>query len=131
MKTTKADKAFSKFIRLRASDSNGFGACISCGRVGEVKYMDCGHYIKRQFKAHRFSEMNCQLQCKSCNNFLQGNDVKFRASLVENYGEDAIIFLELTKNKHTKISKFEEEIIAKEYTRKYKEILKSHGLNDW
>jgi hypothetical protein len=131
MKTTKADKAFSKFIRLRASDSNGFGVCISCGRVGEVKYMDCGHYIKRQFTAHRFSEMNCQLQCKSCNNFLQGNDVKFREALVGMYGEDAITFLELTKNRHTKISKFEEEIIAKEYTRKYKEILKFHGLNDW
>lgn len=131
MKTNIADKWFSRFIRLRASDKNGIGKCITCGKIGEVKYMDCGHYIKRQHTATRFSEINCQTQCKRCNNFQQGNDVEFRKYLVKKYGEEQILLLESQKYKTAKRGQFEIKAIAEYYKNKVKELEKIKGLKLW
>ena len=131
MKTNKADKYFSQFIRLRAADENGIGKCITCGRIGEVKYMDCAHYVKRQFQATRYNEINCQLQCKHCNNFMQGNDVKFRQYLIEKYGEGAVIVLESTKKKTVKRGRFELDAIADHYKGIVEREQKERGLKIW
>lgn len=79
----------------------------------------------------RFSEQNCASQCGKCNRFEQGNDVKFRAALVEKYGEDRIQILEALHKITRKISKFELEQIAKYY--KEKAILEANkkGLKIW
>jgi len=131
MKTNKADKYFSQFIRLRAADENGIGQCITCGRIAEVKYMDCGHYIKRQFQATRYNEINNQCQCKHCNNFLQGNDAKFREYLVKTYGEDAVLLLESSKRQTVKRSKFELKALAEHYQLSVKLEQKARGLKIW
>ena len=131
MKTTVADKWFSRYIRLRAADSDGTGTCVTCGRVGLVKHMDCGHYIKRQHTAARFSPINCQLQCKRCNSFEQGADVKFRAYLVETYGEEKIQLLESSKRSTAKRGKMEMEWLANEYRELTNYLLKEKGLQKW
>ena len=131
MKTSKADKYFSLFIRLRDSDENGIATCITCGLRREAKYLDCGHYIKRQHMATRFKEMNCAAQCKGCNRFQQGRDVIFRQKLVDKYGEDEVLILESYKRKNRKIGSWELGIIAKEYKEKANEIAKQKGLELW
>jgi hypothetical protein len=129
MKTTEADKWFSIYIRLRDSDGE-IGQCVTCGKFGSVKYMDCGHYIKRQYAA-RFNEINCQLQCKKCNWSTQGNDVKFRAFLAEKYGNDAVLLLESTKHKSAKMGKFELQAIVDEYKPRVEALVKEKGVMKW
>jgi len=131
MKTTTADKYFSLFIRLRDSDQNGIGRCSTCGRIGHVKTMDNGHYIKRQHQAVRFSEVNCNLQCKHCNNFEQGNDVKFREYLVNKHGEKTVLLLEASKRQTTKRSANDLKLIADYYKKKVNEILKDKDIVKW
>lgn len=60
------DRWFSLYIRLRDSDANGFGRCISCGKLVHYKEADCGHFINRQHMNTRYDERNCNLQCRSC-----------------------------------------------------------------
>ena len=93
--------------------------------------MDCGHYIKRQNQATRYSEENCQLQCKSCNNFKQGNDVKFRNYLVEKYGEGKVLLLESSRRQTYKRSKNDLEFLAEYYKKKVKELLQQKGIEKW
>lgn len=131
MKTTKADMWFSRFIRLRAADDQGVGRCVTCGKVGLVKHMDCGHYIKRQHLATRFSEANCQLQCKRCNAFEQGKDVQFREYLVKTYGEDKVLLLESGKRQTAKLTSLVITILAQEYKGLTNELLKERGIDKW
>jgi hypothetical protein len=131
MKTTLADTWFSRYIRLRAADVNGIGSCVTCGRVGHVKHMDCGHYIKRQHAASRFSEINCQLQCKRCNSFEQGADVKFRLYLVDKYGKDKVQLLESGRRLTVKRGKFEIAHIAETYRELTNKLIKEKGIDRW
>jgi len=131
MKTNKADTWFSRFIRLRASDENGVGKCFTCGRIKEVKHMDCGHFVKRQHSATRFNEYNCQLQCKHCNAFEQGKDAIFRENLVSLYGEKIVLLLESSKRSFSKLGKVELNYLAELYKTKTNELLKEKNIKKW
>jgi len=131
MKTSKADKYFSLFIRLRDSDENGIGKCCTCSRYGLAKKFHNGHYIKRQHEASRFSEINCNMQCPTCNKWEQGNDVEYRRFLVEKYGEEEILWLELQKYKSHKLGAFELNVIAEKYIKKVNELMKTKNIEKW
>ena len=89
-----ADVWFSRFIRLRDCDDNGMAACYTCGRVYNILSMDNGHFKKRQRKATRYSEVNCNTQCTRCNKYLNGNDGEYRKHLTEEHGEEAVAVLD-------------------------------------
>jgi len=131
MRTTRADKYFSLFIRLRDSDENGIGTCCTCGAMKPVKEMDCGHFIKRQHMATRFSEINCAVQCKRCNAFEQGRDTDFKRYLLNKYGEKIVNLLEFSRHNGKGPKGFELEIIAKEYKRKAEELAKEKHIKLW
>lgn len=58
------DTVFSLFIRfVRDKDK----PCITCGRFYDE--YDNGHFQVRQHMNTRFSEMNCAVQCRACNNW--------------------------------------------------------------
>lgn len=97
----KADRLFSLFIRKRDSNENGIGKCITCGRVGHFKEMDCGHYIKRQHLSTRYDEKNCNMQCKRCNAFEQGMNEVYKKEIDKKWGQGISDLLELKK--HNKI----------------------------
>lgn len=124
----KLDKVFSEYIRLRDSDSNGICRCITCGRIRDWKYLDCGHYIKRQYKAVRFNEINCNAQCKPCNGFDQGSDTKYRAALVKMYGEERVLLIESGKRQVKKWAAFELEYMIKKYTEMVHKLKAEKGL---
>ena len=77
----KADAIFSKYIRHKYADDNGYVRCYTCGKVGLVKKMQCGHFITRTKYATRFDENNCRPQCVACNMFHQGNGYIFGKKL--------------------------------------------------
>lgn len=128
MITTKADEWFSKFIRLRDADEQGLVRCCTCGRINHWKSVDCGHHIKRQHMASRFSEVNCAGQCKKCNCFEQGNDAKFKEFIVKKYGQQQYDLLEASKRSNRKLMQFEINEIAKHYKQKATEMAKQKGL---
>ena len=131
MKTTTADKYFSLFIRIRDAHDGYIGRCSTCGRVGNIKKMDCGHYIKRQFSATRFSEENCHLQCKNCNNFLQGNDTKFKEYITAKHGEKTVLLLEASKRQSVKRSANDLKQLADYYKKKAIELARGKGIEIW
>lgn len=117
----KLDSIFSKFIRLRDS-KNGIGTCITCGRRKSWRYMDCGHYIKRQYLATRYDEKNCNIQCKHCNVFEQGANEKYKIAIDKKWGKGTSDMLEMKKTNKTKWTKFEYEVLIKHYQDRFKEL---------
>lgn len=125
----KADDAFSLYIRTRDSQEYEGRAfrCISCGRVLPIEQCDNGHYVNRSHMSLRFSELNCNAQCRLCNRFQEGNIQDYRKGLILKIGEQKVLLLEAQKNITNKISNFELELLAKHYkaeTKKFKYQIK-------
>lgn len=117
-----ADDAFSLFIRTRDSQAYEGRAfrCISCGRVLPIEQADCGHYVNRSHMSLRFSELNCNSQCRHCNRFQEGNIQDYRKGLIAKIGEPKVLLLEAQKNIITKKTNMELDLIAKFYRKEIK-----------
>jgi hypothetical protein len=104
-----ADKWFSIFIRLRDSNSYGWGHCCTCNRPVFWKNADNGHFVKRGHKATRYNEQNCGLQCRfPCNRMRNGENQAHRMYIDNKYGEGTASLLK-------KLGKFPMERTKEEY----------------
>jgi len=124
----KLDKVFSKFIRLRDCMPNGYFRCISCGKIKPISQADCGHYINRQHMATRFDEMNCNAQCRKCNRFDEGNIQGYRHGLIQKYGEQRVLLLELKKSDIRQYSEFELSALINHYSKLVEKLKEEKGL---
>lgn len=115
----KLDRVFSEYIRLRDSDGNGYGRCISCGRIVHWKDADAGHYVNRKHMSLRYDEKNVNLQCRSCNRFDEGNMAGYALGLEEKYGSQVHNYLRIKKHNHAHYS----EVVYKELIRYYKNLI--------
>ncbi len=61
------DIIFSQYMRLIASDENGYCTCAGCGIVLYYTEMHNCHFIPRSHKNTRYLEDNCLVGCPSCN----------------------------------------------------------------
>ena len=122
----KLDKVFSQYIRLRDRMPGGVFRCISCGQIKPIEQADCGHYINRQHMATRFSEVNCNAQCRSCNRFDEGNMQGYRRGLVQKYGEQRVLLLESQKYETRKYTDYEYEALIKHYRAEIKKMMSSN-----
>lgn len=121
---TKLDNVFSLYIRLRDSlayDHKAF-RCLACWQVKPFEQADCAHYINRKHMSLRYSEINCNACCRSCNRFDEGNLSGYRYGLIKKYGEEKVLLLESMKNEIVKYSTFEIQAFIKFYTGKIKEF---------
>lgn len=120
----KADEAFSLYIRTRDAQPYEGRAfrCISCGRVLPIEQADCGHYVNRQHMSLRFSEQNCNAQCRHCNRFMEGNIQSYRKGLIDKIGLAKVELLDAMKHQTFKISTFELEAIATHYKKEFKKF---------
>jgi hypothetical protein len=128
MVLNKADKWFSIYIRLRDSDNDGICKCVTCETRKPWRYMDCGHFIKRQHMATRFKETNAHGQCKKCNYFEQGNDAKYEAFIIETYGEKELLLLQAGRYQTRKLDAFQMKQLEKYYKEKAINLAKEKGL---
>jgi len=90
----KAQTAFNAYVRER---DKGL-PCISCGLHHTGQY-HAGHYLSTG--AHpelRFHPLNNNKQCAPCNNHLSGNQIRYRARLIEKIGLSAVEWLEGAHN---------------------------------
>ena len=124
------DRVFSKYIRLRDMIGNTKTfQCISCGKIKPISQADCGHYVNRQHMSTRYSEMNCNAQCRSCNRFDEGNMQGYRSNLVRKHGESKVLLLESMKYQIHKMSDFEYEALITHYKKEVKRLLSEKGLD--
>ena len=127
MKTTKADKWFSIYIRLRDSIDE-YCTCITCGAVRHWRNLDCGHWIKRQHMGTRFDERNCASQCKQCNYFEQGRSAEHEAYIIKRYGYPIRDLLKSAERNCKKYSTFELDLLADHYEEKAKNLANIKGI---
>jgi len=73
----KLDAVFSKYIRLRDADTEGYCRCSTCGEVHHWTKIQAGHFISRKHYATRWNEDNVHAQCVACNVFRYGEQYKF------------------------------------------------------
>jgi len=118
---TKLDRIFSQFIRLRDS-KDGLTSCITCGRMGDFKSYDCGHFISRRFQSTRYDEKNCNSQCIKCNRFEYGNQYEHGLKIDQKHGKGTAEALYIKSKQVTKRTRYDYEYLIKEYKEKIKAI---------
>lgn len=83
----KLDQVFSLYIRLRYA-KNEIAECYTCGKKDHYKKLQCGHFMSRKHYATRWDELNCQVQCYSCNVMRYGEQYKFGLKLAKEIDKD-------------------------------------------
>lgn len=102
--TKKLDEVFSKYIRQRGMDINGFNECFTCGYYLHWSKLQCGHFQSRRHMSTRWDECNCEPQCMACNIFRQGEQFKFGKNIDLKHGEGTAELLEILSKKTIKFS---------------------------
>ena len=124
----KLDTAFSKYVRLRDSDEDGYGNCITCGVNRHYTQADCGHFISRSCRITRWDEQNAHLQCKRCNGFLSGRQYEHGMAIDKKYGEGTAETL-LYNSKYTRQFTLDElEDMWQHFNTLARELAESKGL---
>lgn len=83
------------YARLSRADSRGYVHCISCGKPMKWNEAQGGHYIAKGYgyaTAHLIE--NIHPQCYACNVCKSGYVHRYRANLVDQYGEAFVRRLE-------------------------------------
>lgn len=93
-----ADRTFSLYKRLGEADKNGMITCYICKSKVPFTEAQLMHYVKRDNKMLRYSEVNCHVGCATCNCTNDGNLEEYRKELVKEYGESVITELEGIKS---------------------------------
>ena len=91
--------------------------------------MDVGHFVNRKYMSLRYSETNCQCQCRRCNRFDEGNIIGFAEGLKAKYGEDIIDKLMIAKKEKPTYTKFEFETMIKYYEFEIEAMIKHYGFS--
>ena len=79
----KAWNVFSRYIRRKYADDNGYVACVTCGVKKHYKEMQAGHYVDSRNNSVLFNEELVYPQCVGCNMFKHGNKIKYTKFLMD------------------------------------------------
>ena len=75
------DAVYSRYLRIKYADSNGIVECYTCGEKSHYTTQDCGHLFSRKHLILRWDCNNTRVQCKKCNQLLDGNIKIFKERL--------------------------------------------------
>ena len=91
LKTIKAKawKEFSRYIRLKYADENGYSNCVTCGVNKHYKDLQAGHFMAGRTNSILFYEKGVHPQCRRCN-YNEGNGVEYFIFMEKTYGRDEI-----------------------------------------
>ena len=106
----RADKVFSKYIRLSWANNNGMCQCYTCPKVIFWLYIQNGHFQSRGIFALRFEEDNCRPQCFECNgNMDSRRTATYQLKLIEDVGNERVLELLQIASSH------KEWLVEKQY----------------
>ena len=63
----KAAKLLQRYVRLKASDDDGYCHCVTCGKVDHYTAQQGGHFYSRRHIVFKLFEENVHVQCPACN----------------------------------------------------------------
>lgn len=122
------DEWFSKYIRLRDSNGNGYAKCVTCDKVNYWKECDAGHFQSRRYLSTRYDEKNCHAQCVGCNQWGAGEQYKHGLEIDALYGKGTAKSLENKARSLQKMNKNEVMELAREFKQMAEEIAKQKGI---
>ena len=102
----KLDTEFSIYIRKRYA-KNDISTCVTCNKSDQWNKLQCGHFQSRKHYSTRWDEVNCQVQCYSCNVMRYGEQYKFGLFLNSKYGNMTAENLLRISKQSVKIKDFE------------------------
>ena len=76
-------KEFSKYIRTKGADKDGFNECFTCGVKKHYTKLNAGHFKHGKLD---FDEMNVNPQCVGCNMYGRGKLDVYAIKLLKLYG---------------------------------------------
>lgn len=123
-------KSFQLLRRLEEADEFGYCTCISTGKRIYYKECDGGHLISRRCRATELEHDNVWPQSKYANQYLSGDYLNYRDSLVNKIGLDRVERLEnlqrAWQGSDVEIAKDDLHLLEKKtknyYDQKYKEL---------
>ena len=115
MSVANLDKHFSRYIRLKWANNQGYVACCTCGSMFFWKEIHCGHFMSRRHKSTRWHEKNCLPQCVSCNTFNQGQQYKMGKEINKRFGEGTADILLIQSRKAFRATTFEIDALTTFY----------------
>lgn len=119
---------FSEYIRkrdcLRTTGSLEYGECFTCDDPPQhhISYLQAGHFIAGRHNAYLFSEEGVHAQCVKCNLTLGGNPHEYRRRLVQMYGEEKTMALEIEAKALKRFTISELKDLTKYYKEKIREL---------
>ena len=125
----KADRQFSRYIRLRDALPGGAFRCISCGQFKRIEQADCGHFHSRKHMATRFDELNAHAECRACNRFSADHLIKYRENLIRKIGGEEFDRLNVRANGIKQWTDLDLKELAKYYKALADKLAKEKGIN--
>ena len=128
--TSKLDKIFSIYVRLKYADNNGNVQCFTCDNTHHYKSIQNGHFQSRRYMSTRFHVNNCRPQCYACNVGLHGQQYVFGANLDKEQGSGTAETMVLLSKQQKKFSVQEFQELIKYYTEEVQNIKLQKGIVD-
>lgn len=118
----KAWKEFSRYIRQKYADKNGYVQCVTCKDIKHWKQMQAGHFVPGRTNAILFEEIGVHPQCYSCNVGKSGNLIEYFLFMEKTYGREVIEKLRTLKNTLKKTTTKELQSIHEKYKQLNEEL---------
>lgn len=125
----KLDRVFALYIRLRDAMPNGYGRCISCGRIKPFKELDCGHFYGRTNMATRFDEDNCSAECHYCNRMKADHLIYYQENLIRKIGVARFSALKWKSCSTKHWQNYELAAMIEKYTKEVKRLSHDKGIS--
>lgn len=118
----KAWKWFSRYIRKKAANFQGYARCVTCDKKDHWKNLHAGHFIHGKTKMTYFEETNVHPQCAGCNTYRGGRLRDYTLFMIDTYGRDEVERLEelSRSNENWKITDLRE--LTEKYKSKFKQL---------
>lgn len=125
----KLDEEFSRFIRLRDSNNEGYGYCCTCPHYDHWTKMQCGHFMSRNHKATRFDENNCSMQCGGCNGpYGKGRQYEHSLHLDKKWGDGTAMRMRVLSKTRRDWFPFELKAAIAYYKEEVKRLKEERGM---
>jgi hypothetical protein len=128
MKDDKLWREFSRFIRLRDADSNGYCRCITSGKLVHWTRCDAGHFISRRHMATKYDEQNVNSQGRGDNRFRSGEQLIYAKSLDKKYGPGTADRILARSRGTRKFEQFEIDALTKHYKAEAERLKREKGI---
>ena len=119
---------FSKYFRLKNSDSEGNVVCYTCDKKMFWKESQSGHLLDGRCNAILFLEEAIKIQCSGCNVFKSGNKELYIPKFIDEVGREKYDEICRIKNTTVKYSKRDLEEMRDNWKMEAKRLAKEKGL---